>query len=411
MKFSTIAVIAVILGCIGCAVNGTLAPGDTITGDIIAYEQGSYEPSGYINWGTYQLEIARDGSSYSIVPQRYGSGSWGLHLNVVKMLEVDPCTDCLNLSNIHVLPGGDLSVDISITHPYDNAAYTGFDVRGIIMFPASQYYPDNELRALIGKEPYVGWIYRYSSEDKGDAVLVNSDGFTGIWAPDLTSSKGSTGWYELEEGYPIFEYFPGKYSTGDNLGTLNGFKHFYSNENRHMFEYGETVTRTYVIRPPVTGPILASYAIYAHWAPPVNDDGDPATDFGPDANSPMPYEFWVTQSEPLDPDAPDDVNGLRIIWHVKTWDIDYTFWRVKEVDLMLECSGTNPLEPHPDGGPDDYFRVGGCADGYNQIPGALPGAWPYIYRLKVPYPELYGKTLGTDWYITDIEIEAPDGEW
>jgi hypothetical protein len=103
-----------------------------------------------IPWGYYDLEIARDGSYAHIIPNRTVNWRWGIHLNAVKLLEQDPCTKCISTSNVHKLPNGDVSVDITITHPYKNPMYTGFDVRGIIMFPASQYIPDQELREKAG---------------------------------------------------------------------------------------------------------------------------------------------------------------------------------------------------------------------------------------------------------------------
>jgi hypothetical protein len=370
----------------------------------------------YLAWGFYDLEIARDGSYVQVTPNRMAAGSvWGVHLNAVKLLEKSPCSNCLAISNAHLLPDGNLSVDISITHPFDTPTYTGFDVRGIIMFPASQYFPDDELRIQCGLDPWQsGWKRRYSSADKGDAELVNTEGWTIIWAPDLD-------WYdfEVDEGYPIFGYYPGKYASGENLGTINPFRRFHSNENRHMFEVGKTVTVTYIIRPPATGPIKASYAIYAHWAPPEKVPvTNPAEDFGPEANSPMPYEFWVTQDKPIDPDkcdhnTPDAPDPLHC--HIKTWDVTYDRWGGSVSELTYECGsfGIWPITPHPSGQPDDYVLPGFCTSGYEQVPDGLPGEWPYLFYLEIDHPTdmSYGLPIGRDFYIAKIAIEEPDGEW
>jgi len=366
------------------------------------------------SWGFYNLEIARDGSYSRVVPLRNAEGAWGFHLNAVKLLEVSPGTDCIALDNIHLLSNGDLSVDISITNPFDNAVYTGFDVRGIIMFPASQYFPDQVLRELAGYSPWGtgmdDWKERYSSSEKGDAELMNPDGWTTIWAPDAYNGPN----FQLEEGYPIFEYYQGKYGTGEELGTINAFKRYHSTEVRHMFEAGETVTRTYIIRPPADGPILASYAVYAHWAEPaVIPVTDPETDFPPEAGSPMPYEFYIYQTEILDPDKGFNGLGDEIVWHIETWDIGMEYWMGTDRDLMYMVCVGSALEPHPNGNPNEYKRDSFDCKGYEALPGALPGKCTYLFRLEVLDPNLpwWPIPLGTDWYIFDVEIDAPDGEW
>jgi len=362
----------------------------------------------FVTWGLYRLRIARDGSHASVVPDRYATAYWGYHLNAVKLLESSPCTDCISLSNIHLLPDGDLSVDVGITHPFDNPVYTAFDVRGVIMFPASQYWPDNDLRAQAGFTPYDHWFQRYSSSEKGDAEMMNPDGWTTIWAPDLEYYG-----FEVEEGFPIFQYYPGKFSAGENLGTVNAFMRFHSNENRHMFEAGKTVTRTYIIRPPAEGPIEASYAIYAHWDEPlVIPVTDPAVDFGPEANSPMPFEFSIKQDQPVDPDYPIAYGCEHIIIDVRTWDIGQDLWSLGIDDLLIIGGGGN-LEPLPDGEPDQYYPAVFSTEGYEAVPGALPGTWPMLFVLEVHMPDMpsYHTPIGVDWYIADIAIEEPDGEW
>ncbi len=293
--------------------------------------QVQFPSGGFIPWGFYDLQIARDGSTVTIFPNRTAMADWGYHFNVVKLLESSPCTNCLNLGNIYLLPNGDLSVDISIRHPFVNPQYTGFDVRGIIMFPASQYVPDNDLLALAGFDP-LEWRERWSSHEKGDAELMNPDAWTTLWAPDKPWHNDFDVPYS---GYPIQNYYPGKFASGENLGTMNAYRHYWSNDTRHMFEVGKAVTRSYVIRPPAEGPILASYAIYAHWDEPLKIPvSDPATDFGPEANSPIPYEFWVTQDSVIDPDAPGDEKAKHIHWHVKSWSIGPEYWLFSYDDLL-----------------------------------------------------------------------------
>ncbi len=283
------------------------------------------------------------------------------------------------------------------------------------MFPPSQYYPDNELRVEADLEPWEGndngWMQRYSSCDKGNAVLVNLDGWTTIWAPDCIYNPSD---FQLEEGFPIFEYYPGKMASGEDFGTINAFKRFYSNENRHMFEVGKTVTRTYIMRPPAEGPIEASYAVYAHWDEPlVIPVTDPAVDFGPEANSPMPYEFWVTQDTVIDPDMHPHDQATHIHWHIKTWDIDYTYWMGSQCDLLYQKNLGGNIFIHPSGDPDDYFLKDFDTWAYTKLPDAYPGEWTYLFKLEIRDPEKpwWPIPLGTDWYIAKIEIGELDGEW
>ncbi len=373
----------------------------------------------YLNWGEYKLEIARDGSYGFVTPSRSAMEShWGVHLNAVKLLEVHPCTDCIELSNIHVLHNGDVSVDVTLRHPWPayppvNKFCTGFDVRGIILFPSSQYTPDPELRKQAGQAPLPPdyWLHRFSSHEKGDAELMNPDGWTRIWAPDLDDYNTV-----VDEGLPIFQYYEGKWAAGENLGTINAFKYYWTNENRHMFEVGRSATRTYVIRPPDEGPIQASYIVYAHWALPTRQPVvDPATDFPVEANSPMPYEFWITQDAPVDFDDPDEEQGLPLRWHVKTWPPfeDYNrLWFFSIANLIMPGIQTGiHIEPHPNGGEDDYFADAFGPDCYKRIPDALPGEWTYIFRVCVKHPTYpdYGRAVGEQFYITKIYIDSYEG--
>jgi hypothetical protein len=339
-------------------------------------------------------------------------------MNVVKLLEVSPCTNCLNIGNIHLLPNGDVSVDISLRHPYMDARYTGFDVRGIIMFPASQYIPDNDIRQKMGFPPWDIWLVRIANHEYGDAELMNPDGWTNAWASEEGSGSFDYHWYQgyaPDKDLPIFQYFPGKFSSGENLSTLSAYKRYHSTEVRHMFEVGHAVTGTYVIRPPATGPIMASYAVYAHWYPADNVPViDPAVDFPPEANSPLPYEFYITQDSPLDYDAPCEVNLEKIHWHIKTWSIGSEYWAGSTRDFGWEGGTGGILKPHPCGEPDDY--IGTVVDyigGYSFIPDAYPGTWPWLFSLGVKnpkdtYPNAY---VGFELYLVQLEYAPLDGVW
>jgi hypothetical protein len=393
--------------------------------------QYTSQPGGYLSWGSYRFEIARDGSCGEVVPIRDANNvPWGYHMNVVKLLEVSPGKDCVMLKNIHPLANGDVSVDISIIHPYLDKRYTAFDVMGIIIFPASYTLPDNEIRAKLGMDPWTLSETRVSNSKYGDAELINADGLTDAWNTQAYNQyvHFTGGWCRVglkpgDKSLPIFNYYQGKFATGDNLSTINGFKRYYSNEDRHMFEVGKTVTRTFIIRPPATGPILASYSIYAHWWPattvPVND---PAKDFPPEANSALPYEFYITQDSPLDPNVFKDPNMTlekyrtlvdeKFHWHIKTWDPDTSKWQASMCDIY-EFAGNGGFHgPHPCGAPDDYYVQGAYFAYYVKIPDGLPGTYPLLCFLTVREPAIPSYlTAATAVFVLQVQIADYDGSY
>ena len=367
--------------------------------------------AGYIPWAACDFVIARDGSEWEVSPNRMASATWGYHLNAVKLLEVSPGRNCIRIEKIEVLDNGDLAVDISITHPYDHPCYTGFDVRGIIMFPASQLASDPELYEQKYGKPPRHWHYKWSSYLKGDAELMNPDGRTTLWAPDYGYLYHPETNYELEDGFPIFDYYEGWMASGEDFGIVNGFRHYYSNETRHMFEVNETVTRTFIIRPPAEGPIEASYSVYAHWVEPsVLPITDPATDFPPEANSPLPYEFWIEQLRPIDCDAPHDERAECIMWHIKYWDFGLESWDIGVCDLLLTTFSPSYLI-EAFGQCEDCYRLNMFSTDYFTMPEILPDTYPILFRLSIDCEGTESRYLATDYYISYLEFGACDGEW
>jgi hypothetical protein len=412
-------ILVLILLCLIPACSARL-PSDAVApatpGDLEVREASSN--GGDVCWGTCDFVIARDGSEWEVIPKRSADATWGYHLNVVKLLEVSPGNNCINIWKIKLLPGGDLAVSISITHPYNDPCYTGFDVKGIIMFPASQYMIDPGLFECVFGEPYDGpWGYRFASYRKGDAELMNPDGHTMIWAPDKRSRQEY--YFEIEDAdLPILQYYPGRMASGEDIGTINGFKTYYTHKNRHMFQPGYTVTRTFIIRPPAEGPIHASYAVYAHWAPPsVYPVKNPAVDFPPEANSPIPYEFRIEQVGPIDSDAPFEVQAQSLLWHIKYWhwgpysgaeDWMPGTW----TDLLLGSNGGGiHLEEAFDICPDCYRTEQwfiACYDCY-ELPGTVPVV--FFYSVRPPGWKSTQPILATANYIAWLHLEACDGEW
>jgi hypothetical protein len=364
-------------------------------------------------WGYYQLEIGSDASYVELVPKRSPAlETYGVHLNALKLLEGGPCTNCVNTSNVHMTPEGYVSIDISLTHPYDLPSYTGFDVKGIIMFPATQTVPDDELFELVWPGAYQGKYRYYSRAEKGDAELVNADGYLDFWSPRPEEWLDWT--YGEVYDYPIFDYFEGKFSSGTDYGTWNPFINYWSNEVRHMFEAGKTVTRTFIIDPPSSGPIEAGYAVYAHWnEASVKPVTNPATDFPIDANSALPYVMEFIQDAPIDPDAPpvgEMGKNLRI--RMKHWGVVSTEdYYLEFKNLMAKSTGAE-LSPHPNGQPDEYFPSFFAPYKCNDLPD-WPSSYPFIFGVVADDPAFPGGlgSIATQIWIMDIEFEDFDGEW
>jgi len=226
-------------------------------------------------WGQWTLYFNEDHTAVDVVPLRQAR----LHLNALKFLE-SYCADCLQITKIK--NNGDSTIDmtVKITHPFNGfPQYTGFDVKGIIMFNGSLEFPIHEDSHAPVPKP----ICRISWREFGDPEVLNPDGYSYRWTPN----------YDSGSDLPIFNYWEGKYVSGVPTADLNAYMDFYSQEERHIFRTDASVMRTYHIWLP-PGPIVVGYAVEACWAPPdVMPVFNPVTDFPPTANQPEAYHFRV----------------------------------------------------------------------------------------------------------------------
>ncbi len=367
---SVVAILAALL--VGCARAGDVVSPSTRNdlGQTPAAEnQGPYRL-----WGEWTWYINADHTRVDVVPNRYGR----FHLNTLKFLE-SYCTDCLEITNIHNNGDGTIDLGVKITHPFDNLPqYTGFDVKGIVMFNASHEVPwESELIFPQQNPVWVSWRV------KGDPEVLNADGYTPRWSP----------WWETGSDLPMFNYWPGKYSKGTPTGVVNAFLNFYTDEERHMFRVNKSVERVYHIWLP-GGPVVAGYAVEACWEPPlVSPVTDPASDFPISANQPEPYYFrYVVNGGNIITEAPccgkpDDCSTLWIESH--TW-IDFGKWHgfgrlpgwakyiSYDVGIDYMCPAESPapkpdsygpwpmLEVFTDAFPDGTYRGVACLYPYPQ---------------------------------------------
>jgi hypothetical protein len=329
-------------------------------------------------WGLFQLEFSNDHSSCTVVPVRNAD----FHINALKFLETTPCTNCLSVGNVKKLGNGVIDLDVTIHHPFPNQLiYSAFDVKGIIIFNGSfmcRFSPLYNTYPEVGSKSSVSWARI------GDWELLNPDGYSFYWSP----------LFNPDSEWPITHYMAGKRSSGTPTGAINGFKNFYTDEDRHLFRAGHSVTSTYRIQTQ-PGPMTVGYAIDACWEPPINMPvTDPLTDFPPSANQPEPYQFSVivNDGQPVNSkyvlaDFPDNNNGaIKLIVHQwngqtmtkETSTLDYAppdQWPASDPDSVVYGSTAEPLiECDPPCGDGCYGGIGFNFDG------TVPHGW---FRLAV----------------------------
>ena len=208
-------------------------------------------------------------NDFEAIPLRNVADHW----NVLKYLEQGPCTNCVSIKSAKRLINNNLLVTVQIKHPFPIANFTGFDVRGIAIFKGSQSFPTSGLKTSSGL--------------KGEAELMNPDGFTTLYNP-TTAGKGPGG---------LQGYLKGKMSAGLPDSTVNGYKMFNSPDPnpRNYLLAGTSVTNDFEIKLP-TGPFVFGYAVDGSWVKPdVTPVENPNTDFSDEANCSEPWSVKVSE--------------------------------------------------------------------------------------------------------------------
>ncbi|MFH1676335.1 MAG: hypothetical protein ABIC40_04845, partial [bacterium] len=233
----------------GCAANNPVAPATAVTPSLEKQNMSSAYDGRYRLWGEFIFFIDAEHDKIDVVPQRQGR----FHLNALKFLEENG-KNFLKITGLKNNGDGTFDLGVQIKHPFlGHPEYTGFDVKGIIMFNGSW-----EVEGDDDRPPYPE-PFRVSWRKLGDPQVLNADGYTLRWSPSYDSGLPQ----------PIFNYWEGKWATGTPTANLNAYKNFYTDENRHMFrDYGQ-VPVTYKIWLPTGQPIIAGYAVEACWEPPL----------------------------------------------------------------------------------------------------------------------------------------------
>ena len=279
-RLLSIAILAVIM--LGCAhMHGNpMIPSDSPTAGMSAQSAAQNDSHRLWQDGTFFFNGTHD--RVDVVPHREAR----FHLNTLKFLE-EYCSDCVQIKNIKNNGDDTIDLTVKITHPFPGfPEYTGFDVKGILMFTGSMLLGDPDDPAYVLDMEYYGMPLdtRISWRELGDPEVLNADGYTPRWNPRYDSGQTA----------PIFNYWKGKYSSGEPNSDINAYLDFYTAPERHMFETNSSVERTYTIYLPPGEPVVAGYAVEACWEPPtVTPVTDPLNDFPTSANQPEAYHFRV----------------------------------------------------------------------------------------------------------------------
>jgi hypothetical protein len=306
------------IGCSG--ISHPVAPKTSPTKANLS--QTSYHST----WGIWQLHVSADHTRIEVVPYRIVE----YHFCVTPFMEQFPCNDCLSIWPPAIQPDGTLKVQVTLKHPLPIPRFTGFDVRGMVYFPATQEHETASLPlgSRIWKMPYPsggidpGFMsnsmpLNFSRADDGGGEVLNADGYSCYLIPGVTYSKD----------WPIFSYQPGKFGIEPTpqYVTVNPYKLFASDDERRMFLASDVITREYHIALP-KGPFTFGYAVDASWWPPDKIPvTDPATDFPREANAEDP---WKIEYEQLLPICEENVGKhiFKVTAHHRGIDDKWYFW-------------------------------------------------------------------------------------
>ncbi len=297
-------ILSIGIGCSGS--SGPVSPDSPVTS---LGHWASLETSHSLLWYG-MVSVDQEAALVELIPARQTAG----HLNVRRFVEEDPCTDCLNVTNFEFLPDNILSMDIVLTHPFPGLdQFTGFDVRGIVIFNGSEIWPETGVAV--------------SRSELGDGELLNADGYTRLYNP-VEFPPGSM-------GLPTWEYSQGKLAPDADLtATLNGYRAFRTDVPRRFFATTTPASEHFLIKRP-DGPFVFGYAVDACWFPADPElSGDPylidvPDDFLLSANCPEAYSVSTSATLGL---FDDGSGSAEILVDLYDWQHDAEF-----ADVRVEC--------------------------------------------------------------------------
>jgi len=400
MKYLLIIILPTIIwGCSG--LNKVAEP------DLKASAYMSGDNDNHWNWGVWEFMFSEDHTQLDIIPIREAQ----YHYCITKLLEEDPCSNCLVLGKPVVQPDGTVKLNVTLRHPFSSMPkYTGFDVRGLVYFPPTMIQIAGELPyySLLGggyvlPSPYsTSMPLIFSRSDQGGGELLNADGYSCYLIPGVEYSKD----------WSIFSYSPPKYSNEPApFSTVNPYKLFATDTERRMFLVTDKITREYHFALP-PGPFNFGYAVDASWWPPITTPvKNPAVDFPPEANADDP---WLIEYEQLLPICADSVDKdiFKITVHHRSTE-DYWGAYIWAWDLSTDCP------PNPFGFSEFIFDTPEKPDNLTNVgyfnlyskwwydcgAGAVPGHHLGLLVVKGEnYPPPYKTELGKAYGVRFIDI-------
>ena len=275
---------------------------------VMPDDEGSAKEPGIMltqtNRWTWDIALYRVSEDHSTI-ERITNRVADYHFNVTPFVEPPNCNNCLMIGKPIPQPDGKtFKVQVMLTHPFpQQPQFTGFDVRGTIMFPATRKWESAMGLWGIKVVSDGSWIpdtlldympVYFSLAEDGGGQLLNKDGYTFYLYPGLGSVLPPQ--YQA----PIFNYSKGVHANGpDPDSTVNGFKLFTNDPERRMFKVDHTIVRTYHIAPPA-GEFIFGYVVDACWAPPTTlPVTDPINDFPWWANCEDGYILGWEQANPF----------------------------------------------------------------------------------------------------------------
>jgi hypothetical protein len=337
MRYVLITLILLLTIC-GCSSNGSgILPDEEVSDPL---PQFMLPQSNRCAWDIGLYRVSEDHMTIERLPNR--TADW--HINVNYFVEPPFCNHCLMVGKPQIQPDGTLKVKVILSHPLPGQPqYTGFDVRGTIMFPATRYWKANfSMRTIYQYHVFDDYIpLWFSRAEDGGGQLLNADGFTFYLFPGLDFGP------EFEQ--PIFNYSKGQHAYGpDPDSTVNGFKLFTKDPERRMFLTTDMISRTYHIEPP-DGEFTFGYVIDASWVQPTTTPvTDPKTDFPYYANC---EEGYFLESEQLEPFKTGGTYGGYYVTRIKLYGYpEATMWDMRS---LLFC---------PDIAPSYLLKVKGVAN-------------------------------------------------
>ena len=360
--------IVVVLGC-----SQSAAPTSPADDGAALRDPTRMGDEGRYLWGLYEIVGDENHENIQMMPVHSAS----FHLNARRFLENGPCVNCIQLTKVVVNGAGNTVLTIRLMHPFPaQFQYTGFDVRGILIFDGTSIMPSSGLVA--------------PDKTLNDCELVNADGFTSLYNT-VMYPPGS-------QPFPILEYSTGKHaSPGTFTGTLNGYKIYYNILNRHVYSprSGGVMERDFeVFIPP--GSFRLGYAVDASWVPPTGPPPyeNPINDWPPVANQAEAYQIscYMGTIPPLGGNAEIlidiyDWQGPQTISKVEV-ECPVYFTGFAQAEFLENGSGYvryhayvwNNLNPHGDAQYQVLVRVSDT-----QVPDSDIGRKAYqIMRVAVP---------------------------